>query len=351
MAVWLTWPAPLGSGRSRRRNGSGSVANAAYCTACCRLVEDFVAGGRGGSRARARCPRCNALERHRFLAILLDHLAPAIHGHARVLDIAPSRFVTRRLASLAPSKTVRIDLDPAADARRVDACASLTQLPFASASFDLALCYHVLEHIPDDASAMRELARVLRDDGLALVQVPFRTWRQTDEDPSAGHDERIRRFGQADHVRWYGTDFDERLASAGLTGVRVQPTDVVGDDVVTICGLNPDENVWLLHRATAAPVSVEATGDLTLRTVAGLGTMARQGLQATELAKARQSTVAQLEAQLASAQRAHAAATDEAERWRLRYTRLRGHFAVDLLARLSRPARRALRRLRSTRKG
>jgi SAM-dependent methyltransferase len=76
---------------------------------------------------------------------------------------------------------------------------------------------HVLEHVPDDAAAMRELARVLRPDGLAVVMVPAHgDLEVTDEDPSAGEDERLRRFGQADHVRRYGTDLRERLGAAGF---------------------------------------------------------------------------------------------------------------------------------------
>ena len=48
----------------------------------------------------------------------------------------------------------------------------------------------MLEHIPDDRAAMRELARVLTPTGFGIVQVPFRQGKQTDEDPSAPVEER-----------------------------------------------------------------------------------------------------------------------------------------------------------------
>ncbi len=56
---------------------------------------------------------------------------------------------------------------------------------------------------------MLEIARVLAPTGVGLVQVPFRPGTVLDEDPSAPVEERVRRFGQADHVRYYGDDFED----------------------------------------------------------------------------------------------------------------------------------------------
>ena len=70
----------------------------------------------------------------------------------------------------------------------------------------------MLEHVPDDCAAMREIARVLSPRGIALLEVPIKVGVATEEDPSATPEERTRRFGQNDHVRWYGDDFDARLS-------------------------------------------------------------------------------------------------------------------------------------------
>jgi SAM-dependent methyltransferase len=45
-------------------------------------------------------------------------------------------------------------------------------LPFPDAAFDRVICSEVLEHIPDDIGAMRELARVLRPGGTMAITVP-----------------------------------------------------------------------------------------------------------------------------------------------------------------------------------
>ena len=116
----------------------------------------------------------------------------------------------------------------------------------------MLVCYHVLEHVPDDAAAMRELARVLAPGGVGLVQVPIRFGMPTDEDLSADEAERVRRFGQHDHVRYYGDDFEQRLVDAGLVFTRVSPRSLVGERVCTVLGLIPDEWVWVVRSSVHA---------------------------------------------------------------------------------------------------
>jgi len=58
------------------------------------------------------------------------------------------------------------------------------RLPFRDAAFDRVICTEVLEHIPDDLSAMREVVRILRPGGTVAFSVPDRLsetilWRQS----------------------------------------------------------------------------------------------------------------------------------------------------------------------------
>jgi predicted SAM-dependent methyltransferase len=100
----------------------------------------------------------------------------------------------------------------------VDIHSDITQLPFADQSFNAVICSHVLEHIPDDRTAMSELGRILNSEGYALIIVPKdREREQTYEDDSITSPEaRRREFGQEDHVRCYGKDFVQRLSENGF---------------------------------------------------------------------------------------------------------------------------------------
>jgi ubiquinone/menaquinone biosynthesis C-methylase UbiE len=94
----------------------------------------------------------------------------------------------------------------------------ITDIVFKDNFFDVILCNHVLEHVLDDGKAMRELCRVLKPDGWAVIQVPIDPERErTYENPAIVlPEERERAFGQCDHVRVYGKDFKARLEKAGF---------------------------------------------------------------------------------------------------------------------------------------
>jgi len=110
----------------------------------------------------------------------------------------------------------------------------------------------------DDRKAMRELYRVLRPGGWAVVLVPIDFSRaESFEDPAiVAPADRERLFGQADHVRVYGRDFTTRLEEAGFT-VRVEDyTRELGEAEARRYGLRPrrpDLHVCLKNHVGRTP--------------------------------------------------------------------------------------------------
>jgi SAM-dependent methyltransferase len=104
-------------------------------------------------------------------------------------------------------------------------------------TFDVIFCSHVLEHVSDDRRAMREFRRVLRYDGWAILLVPA-VAEKTFEDPSVVDPaERLRRFGQEDHVRCYGPDYVDRLREAGFDVEEINVRDMFSDAEAIRMGL------------------------------------------------------------------------------------------------------------------
>jgi SAM-dependent methyltransferase len=64
---------------------------------------------------------------------------------------------------------------------------SIERMPFADSSFDLALALDVIEHLPDDLPALRELFRTLRPGGSLLVTVPALRMLWSAHDVANGH--------------------------------------------------------------------------------------------------------------------------------------------------------------------
>jgi ubiquinone/menaquinone biosynthesis C-methylase UbiE len=93
----------------------------------------------------------------------------------------------------------------------------ITNIQFPDETFDVVYCSHVLEHVPDDRKAMREFYRVLKSNGWAVLLVPIIV-EKTFEDPSIDKPkDRLRLFGQSDHVRKYGRDYVDRLRESGFS--------------------------------------------------------------------------------------------------------------------------------------
>ncbi|QDT37431.1 class I SAM-dependent methyltransferase [Stratiformator vulcanicus] len=162
----------------------------------------------------------------------------------RLLHVAPESHIAAILKGVPNIDYLSADLDSPHAMVKMD----ITQIEFPDNSFDIIYCSHVLEHVTEDRQAMREFRRVLKSDGWAILQVPI-TADITDEDPSVTDpDERLKRFGQHDHVRRYGPDYADRLAESGF--------DVTVDDwgsqlspaTVKKYGIAPEELIYFCRK-------------------------------------------------------------------------------------------------------
>ncbi len=124
----------------------------------------------------------------------------------------------------------------------------ITALNFADESFDVVICNHVLEHVPDDARAMSELFRVLKSGGWGSIQVPM-AGDVTQEDLSITNpEERRRRYGQDDHVRQYGRDFLDRMKHAGFEVTEYRKEEWFGQDELARLSVDCEDSVVLARR-------------------------------------------------------------------------------------------------------
>jgi len=174
----------------------------------------FLPYGYEYPRDNVLSPSTLSLERHRVLWMYLMNETDFFSVPKKVLHFAPEQAFYKRFRKQQNLEYITTDLNsPLADVK-ADICA----LPFKNDEFDVILCNHVLEHIPDDTQAMRELYRVLKPGGMGVFQIPQDLNREiTFEDDSITDPvERAKIFGQYDHVRVYGRDYFDKLRSIGF---------------------------------------------------------------------------------------------------------------------------------------
>jgi ubiquinone/menaquinone biosynthesis C-methylase UbiE len=139
------------------------------------------------------------------------HAFEAYRRGARVVAFDLDRKELAAVTGLCGAMRAEGEAPPGAGSAAVSGDA--TVLPFADGSFDAVIAAEILEHIPDDAAAMAEIARVLRPGGTVAVTVPAWLpericWALSSEyhEVPGGH---VRIFTRA--------ELTAKLAAAGLT--------------------------------------------------------------------------------------------------------------------------------------
>ena len=190
--------------------------NAHYCPICKSHLRRFLTTGTPlHLRVNTMCPVCVSEKRHRLAWLFLNQETDLfLLPKKRMLHVAPEFCFEGVFSRHAAIEYISVDLASPAAMLKMD----LTDMYFTDNTFDVIYASHILEHIEDDRKAMRELYRVLKPGGWAILQVPIEPEREaTYEDPAIRSPEaRERAFGQADHVRIYGNDYYERLQAAGF---------------------------------------------------------------------------------------------------------------------------------------
>lgn len=220
----------------RKYEGSGFV-----CNFCGAVYQQFVPEYPSADIAQAindnkviagfgenvYCPNCLSKNRERLVKEIIDLYIGS--SNKDILHFSPEKHLYKHLKTRARITTIDIEpgfyktIDPSI--LQGDA----TRLQFADNSFDILIANHILEHIPDDITAMKEMLRVLRNGGVAVLQAPWsQTLPTTIEDRLiADPEKQARLYGQKDHVRIYTLkDYVSRLTAVGFTVKVIDSTEL-----------------------------------------------------------------------------------------------------------------------------
>jgi len=109
-------------------------------------------------------------------------------------------------------------------------------------TFDWVLANHVLEHTQDDAKALSEVLRVLKDDGVCYLSTPVSWETQTIEYGTANPN-------LCGHYRAYGYDITSRFA--GFRWKRIDFRALLSEELRQRYGINPEEVLFELRKVAS----------------------------------------------------------------------------------------------------
>ena len=189
------------------------------------------------------CPKCGSLSRTRSLTLYIENSFD-FTGYS-ILDFSPHRS----FYNYWQKKNVNYVANDFENEFLAHTNYDITSLKFNTEDFDLIICYHILEHVQDDDKAIEELFRVLKNKGVLIAQVPF-TNKKTDEDLSITSPElRIKRFGQEDHVRYYGkNDFIQKLELKGFTVETCLFSKTLPEKKIIYYGLHDQDTIFICKK-------------------------------------------------------------------------------------------------------
>lgn len=187
------------------------LGNSYYCNCCGKSFRKFLPMG-NTKRANAKCPYCLSLERTRVLDLYLANELDLYNKQGqRLLHFAPEACLSKKIESIAGVDYVDGDINPANARNIID----ITDIRYPENYFDLIICAHVLGHVPDEHKAIKEMYRVLKADGIALIMTLIDSKSaQTFEDQSiVSYSDRLKHYSESDLCRLHGLDFSDRLAN------------------------------------------------------------------------------------------------------------------------------------------
>ena len=118
---------------------------------------------------------------------------------------------------------------------------------FKDQQFDKIVLSNVLEHIKDDSKALKELYRVLKPGGWAIIQVPI--WAvSTFENSTIPREQYLAKYGHSDHVRRYGLDFFDLLKKNNFDVTIDNFVEEFSKEEIKKYGLFPTEHIYLCRK-------------------------------------------------------------------------------------------------------
>jgi predicted SAM-dependent methyltransferase len=198
---------------------------AVTCPVCSESFKGYLPAGRGDKiRPNAICPGCRSRERDRLVMLFIRKFPePLIQRQMTLLHIAPEPCLQTHFRSDIGAGYRSADLIR----RDVDMQMDVQNLQLEDGSVDAVFCSHVLQDVPDDVKALKEIARILRPEGWAILNIPMLVERthehHTPKNERSGWDKR-----PPEHLRSYGPDYVDRLRGAGFI-VTVSAADDLTD--------------------------------------------------------------------------------------------------------------------------
>jgi SAM-dependent methyltransferase len=212
-----------------------------------RAVHCSICSWNGSMFFDDKCPKCNSVPRTRLVPFSLQHFK-LITKELNVLHIAPNvneyNYIRNNFYDLKCYDRLDIKQRKHTNIRQ-----NIINTDLISETYDLAIAWHVFEHIVQDIEAVKEIYRLLKPKGQLLVSVPIYPIENaiTFEDEKIDYKDYLKFHGHYDHCRSCGLDYYKRFEKVGFKTQTLSVSTIVSDDIARF-GLQKDHVVWCFSK-------------------------------------------------------------------------------------------------------
>lgn len=200
----------------------------------------------GAGRRRGGCTVCGSYDRARFVYEIMENYTEIFSGNAdSILHFAPENTISNRLKKMYGEQYISADIMEG----RADVMADITKLQFDNEQFEYIICNHVMEHVCEEEKAFSEIRRCLKPEGLFIFSTPICWSQRTYENSNVRTvKDRIKYYGQEDHVRLYGNDIVDRIEKFGFDVNLQQCKEIKSEDEIKKFGFLKEDSVLLCRK-------------------------------------------------------------------------------------------------------
>ncbi len=187
------------------------------------------------------CPVCGSTIEERTILLFLQAKTEFLSGELKVLTVTEPGRISEYFGNF-PGAEVKI-YNETGDFTIRD---NTLKNKYESGSFDLIVCNYILEKLPDYISVLKELKRILKPDGLMMLQANIDPAKdKTAEYPITSYKDRMSMYGIAGNHRRFGSDYAELIRSQGIKVSRLKFTE--GFDLLPGLTFDMNEVICLAH--------------------------------------------------------------------------------------------------------
>lgn len=200
----------------------------------------------GAGKRRGGCAVCGSSDRARFVYYIMENFTGILNeSTCSILHFAPELAISEKLRAIHGNQYISADIV----SERADVVADITELQFEEEQFGYVICNHVMEHVYEESKAFLEIRRCLQPGGILIFTAPICWSQNTYEDDSVvTASDKIKYYGQEDHVRLYGNDIVERIASYGFDVELLRCNEIINEKEIKKFGFLKEDSVLLCKK-------------------------------------------------------------------------------------------------------